>query len=700
MRALLLVLALAPAAVAGPRAPAAAARAGAAVGAPLVIPFDTLGSPDDRVLRGMEAVESLSFTRPRSWALAGDPVARIRFAHAPGYTERSRLTVRLNGREVGAVALDAGNEAGGVLVVALPAARLADYNTLAIVATQLTAGCERPFDTALWTRIAGDSSIELPGAPAPVLPKVSTMREPLFDPLGYGALRVTPVLPGALSVGSLSALTEVGLALGRVADWRRVDVQDPVATVAEAETAGLLLGTLAEIPEASVLVDTSALSGDQGLVALVRHPHDPTLPVLVVTGLNAAGVRNAARAVARADRAAWITGDVAVVERISDAPPPRAARVPGPVGDRDSVRLSDLGVADHTVDGLYAASLTVPLLLEGDTFPRPDGAEVRVRYAYGAGLDPSLSTLEVRFNDVGLVSVPLDQLEGSPDSVVSVKVPARLVGPHDTLQIGFHLFPAVFDTCGVTTADHLWGTVFADTEVHLARDHAARLPDLSLLKQRWFPFNAEAPGERVTVLLGERAEPYDVAAALQIVADLAARSVAEDPEVILLAGRDERGGARSESGGASEARGGARILLVREDQPHPAWLTLEPGRGGPRSGGLATVEALQPSPEPGTGVLVLRAPDGARLVSLARQLGDDEVLVQLRGSRVVVHEDGGVSTVESVATKWVVRATGLARLRLLLQEHGPAFLSALLPGVLAAGFALRAWARRRGGVTA
>jgi hypothetical protein len=680
MRALLLLL-LAPVALAAPRVSAPPAPEAA----PLVVRFGDLGAPDDRVLRGVHGVETFTFTRPGAWALSGDPVVRLRFAHAPGYlAERSRLTVRLNDGEVGAVALDATNEAGGVLVVALPAGRLADYNTLTVVATQLTSDCERPFDTSLWTRIGADSTIELPGAPTPVVEKVSMMREPLFDPLGYGALRVTPVLPGALSVGSLSALAEVGLSLGRVADWRRVDVRDPVATVAEADTAALLLGTLAEIPEASALVDTSALTGSQGLVALVRHPYDPALPVLIVTGRTPEGVRNAARAVARADRAAWLTGDIAVVEQIPDAPPPASERVPRPVGPRASVRLADLGVADHTVDGLYASSLTVPLLLEGDAFPRPDGAELRVRYAYGAGLDPALSTLEVRFNDVGLVSVPLDRHEGDPDAVVSVKVPGRLVGPHDTLQVGFHLFPSAFDTC-VTTGDHLWGTVFADTEVRLARDHAVWLPDLALLKQRWFPFNAEGSGERVTVLLGERAEPWDVAAALQIVTDLAGRTVADDPDVTIAVGRDEREG--------------ARILLVREDQPHPALRALSLGSGGPRRGGVASIEALQPGPEPGTGVLVLMAPDGARLASLARQLGDDDVLVQLGGSRVVVDEDGGVSIVERAATRWVVRATGLTRLRLLLQERGPAFLGALVPGVLAAGFALRTWARRRGGVT-
>lgn len=70
----------------------------------------------------------------------------------------------------------------------------------------------------------------------------------------------------------------------------------------------------------------------------------------------------------------------------------------------------------------------------GSTASRPSsgpGAELRVRYAYGAGLDSSLSTLEVRFNDVGLVSVPLERPEGDSarlDGVWRLAGGARLCG--------------------------------------------------------------------------------------------------------------------------------------------------------------------------------------------------------------------------------------------------------------------------------
>ncbi len=640
---------------------------------------------EDPVLRGSEAAYGLAFTRPSTWELAGDPVLRLRFSHAPGLDpDRSRLTVRLGDREIGEVALDDANAASGVLDVAIPARSLTDHDRLVIVASQhRTGACDGPFDAELWTRIASDSTLTFPGHRKRVDGSLLSLRTPLLDPLGYGPLTVTPVLAGPLSAGSLDALAELGLAFGRMAEWRGVEINAPVPRVEDAAGPALIFGTIAELPPLDGLVDVGKLGSSDGVVALVPNPGDPSLPVLVVTGRSVEGLRSAARAVARADRAAWLTSPVTIVQGVPDAPPPPPMRRPLPFGDRARVTLADLGQGDFTATGLYAAPLTVPIELEGDVLARPDGAEVEIRYAYGAGLDPALSTLEVRFGGIGLASVRLDRPEGEAEARVTVKVPARLVSPQNRMEIAFHLIPTEWDSCVATPAGHLWGTVFADSNVAIERDHGADLPDLGLLRHRLFPFGGEGDVP-VAIELGERADPADVAAALQMVANLGARSVAADPRVSILAGRSSRDG-------------GARILLVRDDLPHPGWLALGGRSGGPRRGGVASVEAIQPAD--GHGVLVLTAPDGAALRTLVSQLGHDRVLGRLGGSRVVVGEGGEVAVVEQAARRRVWRSEGLALLRLRAQEESTTLVAGLLPGALAMAAALRGWARRRGGVT-
>lgn len=644
---------------------------------------EDLNLGEDSVMRGARAWQTVVLPRPRAWALTADPVVHVRFRHAPTLdAARSSITLLLDDRPVASAPLTVADAAGGELVATLPRASLHDYNRLTVHVVQHESdGCETPFGPSLWTRLSADSFVELPGRAAPQKLELLDFPAPLWDPLGTGPLRLTPVLPGGLGASSLQAAGELGFALGRLADWRGVEIAPPVDAVARAETPALVIGTPEENPSVSALVDTSGLGPHEGLLALVRNPARPALAVLVVTGGSGDGVLAAARALLRDDRAQRVGGATARVRGTVDGGPPASVRRPRPMVP-EGVTLADLGIQDHTAVGLFGAALEVPLMLEGDGRARPGGAVLTVHYAYGAGLDPRLSTIEVRVDGVGVRSALLDVPEGEQEATLRVSLPSELLHPSSRVQVSFNLFPEGMAECGPLADDQLWGTVFARSELQIARDHAAVLPDLGLLRHRLWPMTAEAEGEQLSVLVADQPGGAEVAAAMQVASALGARAFS-GAAPRFLAGTS-----------AAMARG-LVLLLASEDQVNAARHRDERLPESAPWDGLFV--QTQPG-GPGTTRLALAARDRGDLLDLARMLGDDQVVAKLTGSRMAWTRDDGLRPLDPVGSTWVRRGATLSRARSRLQEHGSMAALFAMPGVLAAAMVVSRWARRRGGI--
>ncbi|MFZ5475723.1 MAG: cellulose biosynthesis cyclic di-GMP-binding regulatory protein BcsB [Myxococcota bacterium] len=669
---------------------------------------DALQLRTDQLLEGVDARADLVFPLPGAWELVEDPRLVVDFEHSSALIpERSHLTVTVNDHPVGSVALDEDNGLRGRLELRVPRDALQPYNHLEIRAVQHVAHhCEDPFDPSLWTRVRKDSFVEMKYVRKPVTSDLGAFPWPLFDETGYGPAEFAVLSADAPSPEAIEAAGRFGLAMGRIAGYRRVRVAPPVRSLEEARTHVLVVGTLDQVPAARELVGDVSLKPGQGLVALVPNPTDPTLAVLVVTGADAEGVARAATAITSRDRYPALTGDLTRVEEATAGAAPAWRGVPRPAPAKETFALSELGLADQTVRGFHGAPVRVPLGLEGDAVVRPDGGRATLRYAYGAGLDPQLSSLEVRIDGVTVRSVPLSDPKGEARAEVELELPETLLAPDAVLEVGFHLFPADFDACRYLSDRTIWGTLYAESELTLARDHVADLPDLDRLAFRAWPFTLEPGGGEVLALLPDRVDATDLAAGVQLAAELGRISTADMPAFRLASAADvslERGthyvvlddGTPHRLRGELEARGVLQLGGTTESRLVDEARRLLLGASVGEARGTIE-EALHPS-DPGRAVLVLAAHDAAGLTDVIDAIADPARVHALEGNVAVVADDGAVRTLKTARPRQVGSYAVGAQVQLAMRRNW-AFVGL---GLVGAAFLLtavkRAWAKRREG---
>ncbi len=607
---------------------------------------------DDLRLDGVHATRSITFTRPKGWTLIADPVVHVEFEHSAALIpDRSHLTVSVNDHPIGTVTLTADNVLSGLADIRVPRGMLEDYNKLQFdVVQHYTNDCEDPFDAALWTRIKTSTWVELAYVRKPIEAELLQWPYPLVDKLGYGPTTVTLVTPGGPSRDTVEALGVVGFALGRLADYREVEAADPVASAALALTPALIIGTAAEVPEALALTGVSELADDQGLVAMIPNPSDPTLPIIVVTGGGSVGLQRAAQALAGQDRYQVLSGSVSFVNALTPANPPPTRQSPLAAPPAARFTLADLGIAAQTVRGYYPASIRVPVRLEGDALAQPGGGTIRVDYAYSAQLDSRLSTMEVRLGGLTLRSVPLDKVSGEATASVSVPLPQDLVEPASNIDIVFHLFPREFDECERVSDKQLWGTIYSTTTIDLARDHVAEMPDLGLLRHGMWPLTA-LPGTGGTVaVLPDSPDGRAASAGLVLAARLGRLTHAPAPDFELLRAVDVTFADRQDkhfillvdattnavydslagAGGLSLTGGPERLLANGKD------LLLNATVGSP----YGTIEETFSPANAQRAVLVLRALREDGLAPLVEAVTDLGKVKTLDGNVVIVSADG------------------------------------------------------------
>jgi len=674
------------------------------------IGFDAdLYRPYDVKLKGITAYETVGFPRPRSWKLVGDPELHIHYGHSDTLlTERSNLTILLNDSQIGSVNLGPDNVEPSELVLTLPIENLDPYNFITFAATQhLNEDWEDPFDPSLWTRVSHTSFIRFTYDPEPVVPELSTWPFPFYDDLGYGPLEVTLVGPDKVSLATIEALSRLSISLGRIADYRGVQVRPPVYSVEEAETPALVIGTVSENPEIQRLVDVSELRAGEGLVAVVPNPADTSLPVLVVTGTTAQSVASAAAALASDSRNQMLAGPASVVYEAPEGGMVPNTRTPRPVHGLTTFTMEDIGVEDATVRGFYAPAVRVPIRLEGDAQVLRYGARATIHYGYSAQVDTEISSMEIRLNGVTIDSAALTDPEGAERLTHRVRIPAQVLTPDSMFEVVFNLFPEGYDVRDPKNDRMLWATVYADTEFHVPRDRYARVPDLALLRYDAWPFTLERGSGSTTLVLADRPTRADASAALELGAYLGYASMAGDPDLQVTS---------SEKTHASPP--GMHAILLVGDTEHSAFRRLvaqglagvvtrtsSPGadpEGVEKSRVAAATspmleEVVDPA-DPNHLRLVLKAPTTAGLLDLVDRISDPAEAARLQGTAAVFEPDEGIKTLTRGQQIRLGSPSLGGRIQSIRwEEHWLALGSGLLFLLFLAAVAIRAWARRRGG---
>lgn len=486
-------------------------------------------------LRGVYSEGRLAFTRPRNWKLDhGKVQAIIRFQHSPAlYANRSSLTILVNGTSVGSVPLNRKQSQVGQVAFNIPPKLLQDYNELTIVAQQNDSlECSDPSSPDLWTEILPDSKLVFNYQQQPISLNFSRYPYPFFDELGLDPNQIVYLQPNQVSQDWLTTAARLQTTLGRLADFRpmKTNLVSDVLDVKPSDRL-VIIGTPGEQPTLAALKNlplkvigsqildrnNNAVPEDTG-VLIVTKAEKSDVPILIATGNSTKAVAKATQFLAQPDVRKMGTGQVILVDKLSEAPTPPPRKWPRYLPEQNSFKLSDIKTqvngdpfADVTVRGAAAPPVEIDFrALPDDRFVR--GSSMNLVYSYGPQINPRTSAIEVLLDGVFIGGARLDSESGATRKNLKVNLPENLIKPDSKLQVFFRMNsrePFDKQNCLQPPDQQLTGTVHSDTNFDLKREISAQLPDLNLLKFG-FPFAAPQDLSQTAIILPQNPSKTDV----------------------------------------------------------------------------------------------------------------------------------------------------------------------------------------------
>lgn len=493
-------------------------------------------------LRGIYDEARLGFTRPRDWKIKSVK-AQIRYRHSPAlYATRSNLTVLINGASVGSIPLNRKEGEIGTAVYDIPLSQLQNYNEVTIGALQNNSPTctQDPYDPSLWTEILPDSKIVFDFDPQPIALDFKSFPYPIFDDLSLYPNQIAYLLPEKIDDTWLTSTSRLQTALGRLADFRRLDTRviktlDDVGKSAARNAPSerlIVVGTPEQQPvlkslklplslEKNQLIDSKdkkPLPPDVGVLMLTMTSNGKT-PILVATGNSPAAVAKAVQFLVQSKDRKIGTGQSILVKAVNSVPSPPERDWPGYLPLKDTFELSDLTTRgnqpfkDVTVRGSDSPPIEVDFrALPDDQFG--PGNTMTLSYSYGPQINAKTSLVEVKLDGVALVGKRLTSINGGTREKLKIALPPDLIKPTSKLQVDFRLDARERRSCSRVTDQQLWGTLHADTSFTLKRTNVVELPDLKLL-QYGFPFAAPQDLSTTAIVLPKSPSASDVTTLLE-----------------------------------------------------------------------------------------------------------------------------------------------------------------------------------------
>lgn len=483
--------------------------------------FDTdLFVQEDIQMRGVASGYKINFVRPRGWEVLPGSQIRLQMEHSAALIgELSFLDISINDTKVMTVRLDETNVRTNEILVDMKPEMLQDYNTIGLsVAQHYTRDCEDPFHSSLWTTISRLSDIYFVYKPNPQVPDLSTFPSPFYDQLHYGPTKLHYLMPQSPSQSTLTSLVMMNTSLAQAVAWHHMETSF-ISSLEEAQYPTIIVGTPTEQPIVNQLLAGKSISS--GAIQVMQHPINPLIPVLVVTGSNPEGVMMAAKTLTQERERRTLNGPYAVVSSVKDAEPSREHDWPGyiPATENGEFTLAQLGYKDQTARGFFSG----PIIMNFKSIPDykfvPRSQQMTLRYSYSAQLDPNLSTVEIRIDDIAIRSLPLNNEQGENRLESTFHIPQGLIHPNSKLVVVFHLFPIKYDPCKLIEDKQIWGTIHEDTSFSMPRDYYADLPDLEAFRNGGFPFTRYQDMQDTVYVVPDSPTPNE----LQMMMDVSTR---------------------------------------------------------------------------------------------------------------------------------------------------------------------------------
>jgi cellulose synthase (UDP-forming) len=488
-----------------------------------------LGVSNTIVLRGVDAVDTLRFSLPRT-QLVKTATMHLRYHASPALIPSlSHLKVSLNGTLFATLpvttqppATPSSNPAppantpqsenNSLLesTVTLPAELLALDNQLTFeFIGHYAPKCEDPSHSALWAHIDNNSTIEFAGTLIPLEDNLKLLPAPFYDP----KVTLRPVIPIAfLTQPSPKALQAAGIIaswFGLLADSRSIRFPVSIGTIPSGNA--IVIGESAATLPASLEMTT--ISGPS--IAIRANPSDPYAKVLVLTGDSPDDVLTAAIALSLQQN--LLQGALIRVPSIK----PPASREPDDAPrwlSTDKInRIGDIAQnisqtnQTTTFDTDGSSPVAVSMRLPPDlyyTYRAQQNLALHLGYRYNGIPLANGSTLQVSVNGAYASSTPLphsDQASAQLDAIVPVPI-SDLRPFSNSFLMRFLFALQKKDECPDTTQDpspnNLIGAILKDSYLDLQGiPHWATLPNLEIFANAGYPFTRRADLADTTVVL-------------------------------------------------------------------------------------------------------------------------------------------------------------------------------------------------------
>ncbi|MEF3273348.1 MAG: cellulose biosynthesis cyclic di-GMP-binding regulatory protein BcsB [Chloroflexus sp.] len=593
-----------------------------------VMRFTELGY-GDRTARGIDAILDYYFPIPTGLRPASDGFLTLRFTHSPLLrSDRSTISVALNGQSLQSVRLTPDNANGGLLTTPLPIAGFSGPGLFLQVQIHMRLTddiCEEIQNPALWTVISGNSTLQIDLQPVTsgTLADLAALFAPL--PISAPVVRQPPtlVLSPANDPGTLTAAGVAAFAVGR---WTALTGQDPALTVAatmpdQAPVIAIALGMLPKGDWGALRwngqnyeVDGQLIPAEHGILALASAAP----PRLLVAGATPAALDYAARA---------LTTSLPAVSLLAVTQPPPMAPA---VAWRDSAAsFAQLGAGQRQVVGAGEHQIDY-------AFERPPGWDLRVgatlelHVVTAAGLRPESSWLAVKVNGITLGSQRL-RVETQAIERYRFELPADLLNSdlegrplrRIDLQVRLYLdLPNI--GCEEVDPAAAWATIMPSSAWRLPHDPAAA-NDLGR-----FPAVLEGDSE-ARLVIPSQPTLAEVQAGLELAAAIGRWNVKPDAPPPLLVTTDTLG--KTGNGPLAILGDRSRRMLGLNVNARTPFV-YQPGRGA-----QAILHIVSSPWQVGERVLVIDATDELGLRLGVRAFRERALLEVLRGTQAQIASD-------------------------------------------------------------
>ncbi|MGB9753396.1 cellulose biosynthesis cyclic di-GMP-binding regulatory protein BcsB [Roseiflexus castenholzii] len=569
------------------------------------------------------------------------------YSHSPLLdSERSTMTIVVNGLSVQSVRLTSDTRARATLTVPLPRSVFGGDGFFVQVRfhMRLTRDeCEETRNPALWATIHGDSRLTLPTQSIGAY-RLDQFNQ-LFAPPPDNRPPLALVIPAEPSPEELEAAGLVAFQLGRRAAAIRADPRLEVFTTPP-DRAGIIVGSApalaAMLPWGVVDWDGRAvtmagipISTDHGVLALAES----SVPRLLVSGATPSAVRLAAQTLNDPDRRTLLDGAYVAV---TDAPVAAPSSLPWANG---AASFAQLGVSSRTVIGPGEHRIDL-------AFTRPagwqlhDGSVLTLDVEATPAVRQETSWIAASVNGIDLGAQPLKLTEPNPHRYTFALPADLLTATLDGravryLDLTVRLFLDPPETgCVVVDGDSLRATLLPTSAWRLPHSVSSAF-DLGRFPALLLSVDASLP---LIIVLPQQPAATERAVALRLMAALGRWADADGlppPRLVTVDQVNERSGRHLILIGGAERNTLSAEAIARQPDRFAARQTVVYRPNETAQGRLV----LGPSPwQRDAGVLII---DGATPDDLAigvAALERRETLERLRGPVALIRQDAPPQT--------------------------------------------------------